>query len=511
MSDISRASGLLLPVASLPSKFGIGDFGPESHKFVQLLSKSRQRYWSILPLSPTSLESGNSPYQTSSAYAGNPLLISPEILQRQGLLEKSTLKASLLPQTSRINFCAVYPKKQAMLHEAYNRFKQTRPTLDSERSFEVFCSENCYWLDDYTLYAALKGKMGKPWINWPIDLRRRQPEALATQTRELADEIAYEKFVQYTFFSQWETLKQFCHKKQIRIIGDMPFYVAHDSADVWANQDLFSLKRDGKPRFVGGVPPDYFSDDGQLWGNPVYDWRRMEKAGFEWWLKRVGNSLRVYDLLRLDHFRGFVAYWRVSASAKTAKKGRWVKTPHKQFFFALKTNFPEVPFIAEDLGVIDDTVRRAVGFLGVPGMKVLLFGFNGSEDNQHAPSNHPVNSVVYTGTHDTNTVRGWFKNEASIAQKANFFNQIGKKANEAQASFEMVKLALNSKAKLAIIPVQDVLELDAETRINTPNCPSGNWEWRAMPKQLGSRNFGALAKATIDAGRAEKPKMPIIL
>ena len=253
----------------------------------------------------------------------------------------------------------------------------------------------------------------------------------------------------------------------------MPFYVAYDSADVWTNQDLFSLKRDGKPRFVGGVPPDYFSDDGQLWGNPVYDWRKMEKAGFEWWLKRIAYSLKVYDLLRLDHFRGFVAYWRVSASAKTARKGRWVKAPHQKFFFALKTNFPEVPFIAEDLGVIDDSVRRAVGFLGAPGMKVLLFGFNGTEENPHAFANHSVNSVVYSGTHDTNTVRGWFKTEASIAQKANFFNQIGKRVTESQASFEMVKVALNSKAKLAIIPVQDVLALDAEARINMPSCPSG--------------------------------------
>jgi 4-alpha-glucanotransferase len=511
LSGILRASGLLLPVASLPSKFGIGDFGPESHKFVELLAKSRQHYWSILPLSPTSLESGNSPYQTSSAYAGNPLLISPEILQSQELLKKSTLKAAVLPQTSRINYCAVYPRKQVMLREAFETFRRNGPTPDSLRSYETFCSKNCYWLDDYALYAALRSKTGKPWINWRSELRSRQPEAIAKQTQELVQEIAYEKFVQYTFFSQWETLKEFCHKKQVRIIGDIPFYVAHDSADVWVNQKLFSLKRDGKAKFVGGVPPDYFSDDGQLWGNPVYEWGRMEKTGFEWWLKRVEHSLKIYDLLRLDHFRGFVAFWRVSASAKTAKNGRWIKAPHQKLLSALKTNLAQIPFIAEDLGVIDDRVRMAVGFLGAPGMRVLLFGFNGSEDNPHVTVNHLVNSVVYTGTHDTNTTRGWFMQEASIAMKKNFFNQIGKKATEAQVSFEMVKLALKSKAKLCIIPIQDVLALGAEARINIPSCPSGNWEWRVTPQQLSSKAFSALAKATVKAGRAEKPRLPTIL
>jgi 4-alpha-glucanotransferase len=493
---------MLLPVASLPSKFGIGDLGPESHKFVQLLAKCSQRYWSILPLSPTSFEAGNSPYLTSSAYAGNPLLISPEELAKQGLLEKSTLKDAIMPQTSRVNYCAVYPNKTALLREAYERFKQTQPMLDSERSFEVFCSENCYWLDDYALYNTLRSKIGKSWINWPPKLRSREPEALATKTRKLTNEVGYEKFVQYAFFSQWENLKLFCHKKQVQLVGDMPFYVAHDSADVWVNQDLFNLKGDGKARFVGGVPPDYFSDDGQLWGNPVYDWRKMEKTGFDWWLKRVGFNLKVYDYLRLDHFRGFAAYWRVAASAKTAKKGKWVKAPYQKFFTTLKTCFPDLPLIAEDLGAIDDTVKKAIKFLGVPGMKVLLFGFNGSEDNPHALANHPVNSVVYTGTHDTNTARGWFITEASIAQKANFFNEIGKKATEAEAGFEMVKLALKSKAKLCILPIQDVLSLGEEGRINMPSCPTGNWEWRVTPKQLKSNHFSALAKATVEAGRA---------
>jgi 4-alpha-glucanotransferase len=430
------------------------------------------------------------------------LLISPEELSKQSLLKKATLKAAVIPQTSRINYCTVYPNKHCLLQEAYECFKHTRPVLNVEQSFEAFCSENCFWLDDYALYNALRTKMGKSWIYWPPELRNREPEALAIQTRQLSEEIDFEKFVQYAFFSQWENLKRLCHKKHVQIVGDMPFYVAHDSADVWVHQDLFSLKRDGERRFVGGVPPDYFSDDGQLWGNPVYDWRKNEKTGFDWWLKRVGYSLKVYDFLRLDHFRGFVAYWRVAASAKTAKKGKWVKAPYQKFFAKLKTCFPCLPFIAEDLGAIDDNVKKAIGFLGVPGMKVLLFGFNGSEDNPHALCNHPVNSVVYTGTHATTTIRGGGSTEASFAQKANFFNQAGKKVTEAQAGFEMVKLALKSKAKLCIIPIQDVLSLGEEARINVPSCAMGNWEWIITSKQLRSKHFGELEKATVEAGRA---------
>jgi 4-alpha-glucanotransferase len=502
MSSISRASGLLLPVASLPSKFGIGDLGPESYKFVNLLAKNHQHYWSILPLSPTSLEAGNSPYQTSSAYAGNPLLISPEELAKHGLISKYTLKTSVMPQTSRIIYSSIYPTKKFMLNEAYEHFKLKRSKLDSERSFEEFCSENCDWLDDYALYSALRSKTGKSLVYWPPDLRNRETEALAKKTRELSDTVGFEKFVQYTFFSQWKNLKQFCRKKHVQIVGDIPFYVAHDSADVWVHQNLFSLKRDGTPKFVGGVPPDYFSDDGQLWGNPVFEWRNMEKTGFEWWLKRINYSLKVYDFLRLDHFRGFVAYWRVSASAKTAKKGKWVKAPYQKFFTELKTSFTGLPFIAEDLGAIDDEVRKAISFLGVPGMKVLLFGFNNTEDNPHCLKNHVVNSVVYTGTHDTNTARGWLNHEASVAQKTNFYCQVGKRVPETQTGVEIVKLALKSSAKLCIIPVQDVLSLGAEARINMPSCATGNWEWRITPKQLSSKNFSALAKATIDANRA---------
>jgi 4-alpha-glucanotransferase len=489
-------------ISSLPSKFGIGDLGPESYEFAQLFKKSKQHYWSILPLSPTSFEGGNSPYQTCSAFAGNPLLISPEKLVEKRLLPKEIKKTMATPPSSKVNYKEAYLQKELMLRRAFAKFKQRQLELNDKCCFESFVLENSFWLDDYALFMALKAKTGMPWHTWSATLRLREPEALAKEKQELTDEISYQKFVQYAFFSQWLELKEFCNERQIRIIGDMPFYVAYDSVDVWANQDLFSLDKQGKPRFVGGVPPDYFSEDGQLWGNPVYEWRRMEKAGFEWWLKRVGYGLKVYDLLRLDHFRGFIAYWRVSGSANTARKGRWVKVPSKQFFAALKANFPSLPFIAEDLGAIDAPVKEAIMALGIPGMKVLLFSFDDRADNPHLLASHPENAVVYTGTHDTNTARGWFANEASSKQKANFFKQIGKKVTDAEVGFEMMKLALSSQAKLSIVPVQDVLGLGETARMNRPNSAFGNWEWRAMSKQFAPKNFDQLTKVTIRNGRA---------
>ena len=488
-------------ISSLPSKFGIGDLGPESYKFAQLLEKSKQHYWSILPLSPTSFEGGNSPYQTCSAFAGNPLLISPEKLVEKRFLPKEIKKTMAVPQSGKVNYKEAYLQKELMLRRAFAKLKQHQLMFNDKRCFEAFMLENGFWLDDYALFMALKAKTGMPWHTWPATLRLREPEALAKENQELTDEIAYQKFVQYIFFSQWSELKAFCKEKQIRIIGDMPFYVAYDSADIWANQELFSLDKQSKPRFVGGVPPDYFSEDGQLWGNPVYEWRRMEKAGFEWWLKRVDYGLKVYDLLRLDHFRGFVAYWRVSGTAKNAREGRWVKTPSKPFFACLKANFPALPFIAEDLGVIDAPVKEAVKALGIPGMKVLLFSFDDRDDNPHRVASHPQNVVVYTGTHDTNTARGWFANEASSKQKANFFKQIGKKVTEAEVGFEMVKLALSSQAKLSILPVQDALGLGKDARMNRPSSAFGNWEWRATPKQLMLKNFERLSNVTVQEGR----------
>ena len=491
-----RASGVLLHISSLPSAFGIGDLGSESYKFVDLLAKNKQRIWSILPLSPTRLEDGNSPYQTSSAFAGNPLLISPEKLMENELVSKKNFHAATEP-ADKVNYEVVYQQKNMILQEAYDNFKKSKKqTINSSFSFDNFCSENQNWLSTYALYAALRKKTGKPWNLWPRTLRKRELQALQKKENSLKTEIEKEKFVQYLFFSQWRQLKDYCKTKQINIIGDMPFYIAHDSADVWANPEIFCLKPNGKPQFVGGVPPDYFSATGQLWGNPVYDLQKLKDTDFQWWINRISHALKLYDKLRLDHFRGFVAYWQVAASAKTAKKGSWVKSPSECFFEVLKSTYPSLPFVAEDLGMIDEPVRDAIKTLGVPGMRVLLFAFDGAKDNSNLPQNHVENAVVYTSTHDTNTVKGWFMDEASAKEKRNFFKMIGTKAPEKDVNLEFVKSALASVADLSIIPLQDVLFLGSKARMNNPGKTGGNWEWRVTSEQLTDENFALLKKLT---------------
>jgi 4-alpha-glucanotransferase len=491
-----RASGILLHISSLPSPYGIGDLGPWSYRFVDLLANNNQRVWSILPLSPTRLEDGNSPYQTSSAYAGNPLLISPQKLAQDGLLPK-TPKATA-KSGHRVDYKDVYACKKAVLKDAYLHFKETGC---QKRVFEAFCIQNEGWLGDYALYAALRESTGVFWYQWLPSLRRRDPKALEQKQRQLNPEVELEKFAQYLFFSQWRSLKEYCNKKAVSVVGDMPFYVAYDSADIWVHPELFRISKNGNPRYVGGVPPDYFSATGQLWGNPVYDWQKHEKTGFEWWIARIKHNLMLFDRLRLDHFRGFVACWQVSSRAKTAVKGRWVKTPSAAFFGKLRGAFPSLPFIAEDLGYIDNPVRQAIRKLGVPGMRVLLFGLDGARGNPHTPSNYVENAVVYTGTHDTNTVRGWFTGEASAKEKANLFRLIGREVPEKTVSFQAVKLAEASVADLCLVPLQDVLGLGAEARMNCPSQSFGNWEWRVTEAQLKSEWLRQFGEVTVESSR----------
>ncbi len=485
-------------ITSLPSPYGIGDLGPQSYQFADLLASQHQRYWSILPLSPIRLSDGNSPYQTSSAYAGNPMLVSQEVLVEEGLLPKKAKDSLALP-ANKVSFGLIYPYKEAVLIRAYVTFKKTGLQA---AAFEAFCADNRTWLDDYALYAALRRQSGKPWHQWLPSLRRREPEVIAQKQRQLSQEVEREKFSQYLFFSQWRRLKEYCGQRQISIVGDMPFYVAHDSADAWVHPELFCLHGNGKPRFVGGVPPDYFSRTGQLWGNPTYDWAEHKQTGFQWWMERISHNLRLCDRLRLDHFRGFIAFWQVSAAAKTAKTGRWVKAPSEAFFAELKARFPSLPFIAEDLGYIDQPVEDAIKQLGIPGMKLILFGLDGDKDNPHNPSNHTKNSVVYTGTHDTNTAKGWFTAEASDKEKENLSALIGRRVPLEEVSSAVVELVLASAADLSIIPLQDILGLDAEARMNDPSKPAGNWQWRVIPKQLQSLKVGEFGDLTVDCGRA---------
>ncbi len=493
----ARASGVLLHVTSLPSKFGIGDLGPAAFGFVDLLANSNQHYWSILPLTPTSRVYGNSPYMSESAFAGNPLLISPEILAEQGLIGKDWQTQPASGPIGRVDFAGVEVLKKRMLDEAYKAFVKQPKVAE----FESFCSENVDWLDDYALYSVLREQSGQSWFSWPNALRNRQKTALTQKTEALADNIQKTKFVHFLFFSQWKTLKAHCRNRGIKVVGDLPFYVSAESADVWVHPEIFKLNNQKKPRYVSGVPPDYFSKTGQLWGTPVYDWQRLKREGFDWWLSRLEHNLKLYDFLRLDHFRGFIAYWQVPAAAKTARIGKWIRTPAKSFFATVKNQFPALPFVAEDLGVITKPVSNTITRLGILGMKVLLFAFDGDKRNPHLPQNHPQNTVVYTGTHDTNTVKGWFEEEASEKNKKTLTQHIGQQISPETVSGEFVKLALFSRANLCLVPMQDILGLGSEARMNNPARQTGNWVWRVTEKQLGSEKMAEFAQLTMDTNR----------
>jgi 4-alpha-glucanotransferase len=367
--------------------------------------------------------------------------------------------------------------------------------------FEKFCTENLSWIEGYALFKAIEESMGKPWYSWPSPLRDRDENALGKVKVELKELIDRQKFVQFIFSRQWQIFRNYCQTKEVHILGDLPFYVSYDSADVWSHPELFKLDDKKQPKFVGGVPPDYFCRDGQYWGNPVYDWHESEKTHFDWWIERIHRNLALCDDLRFDHFRGFTAYWQIPAEEKTAKNGVWIRVPSKSFFDALKSIFSNLPFIAEDLGLITASVRRNLKSLGIPGMRVLLFGFGRSKSNPNFPVNHTKNSVAYTGTHDTNTAAGWFRDEASSKEKEQFFRCTGKQVPENEVSHEFIKLALASKSNLSIIPLQDLLSLGAEARMNLPGKQEGNWEWRIKSEQLQNECFEELGRLTEAAGR----------
>ncbi len=498
MTLTQRSSGLLLHITSLPSDFGIGDLGPCSHRFVDLLAQAKQRVWSILPLNPTSAEYGNSPYQALSAFAGNTLLLSPELFVEDRLLSEADIEKLRL-RSRRVDFEAVAAKKKIMLRKAYSKFVQKGE--NSSQAFKEFCSRNSSWLDDYSLYLALRDYSNLPWYEWPSHLRGRDPSFLAQKRAKLEKCISKEKFAQFQFERQWDLLKRYCQAKAVQIMGDLSFYVAYDSADVWSHSELFKLDSKKKQRYVGGVPPDLFSEKGQLWGNPVYNWPQLKSMGFKWWIERIRKTLHFCDLIRLDHFRGFTAYWQIPPESKKAKGGKWVRAPSKSFFSTLKSTFPNLPFVAEDLGVITGPVKSRLKELRVPGMKVLLFGFDGSKENPNLPSNYVANSVVYTGTHDTNTVKGWFSEEATDDERNRVFEYLRGKVSNSRISHEFVKLAVESKSNLSIIPVQDVLNLGSEARMNYPSRMSYNWVWKMKNDQLRSKNFENLAEFTQVSGR----------
>ena len=491
-----KTSGILLHVTSLPGGYGIGDLGPEAYEFVDELAKANQSYWQVLPLNPPTI--GLCPYSCGSAFAGNPLLISPEMLFRDGLLARKELSEAPKFPSQRINYKTVCSYKNRLFASAYKRFESQQKRAD----YDNFRQGNKKWLEDYTIFLTLQEHFGNcSWSKWPAGLRDRKENELKAAKEELKDVIEREKFLQYVFFKQWSALKSYCNSHHIAIIGDLPIYMAYESADVWGHSEFFKLTKTKKPRFIAGVPPDYFSKTGQLWGNPVYDWPVLKDKQYSWWVERVEHNLRLFDMVRLDHFRGFVAYWQVRAGNRTAKSGKWVKGPGADFFDLLFERVERKSIIAEDLGHITKDVRELVEQLELPGMKVVQFAFGDDQKNLDEFFNRDAHCLIYTGTHDNNTIKGWFAREAKTAQKQRLFDYLGKKVTIANIHTELIKLAMSSAARICIIPMQDILGLGERTRMNTPGTTKGNWSWRLKPGQVTPKVIEYLANMTDNHNR----------
>ncbi len=493
-----RASGLLLHPTSLPGGWGIGDLGDEAYRFVDFLEKSGQHYWQILPLGPTGFN--NSPYQCLSSFAGNPLLVSPEVLLEDGLLPSGSLDGSTSPQLAegRVGYDAVRLAKADLLSKSFTYF-EAHATHQQREEFHEFCHSHREWLDDYALFIALKDYFGgKSWCEWDEDIVLRRPEAVLNWHSQLSGAVKVQQYYQFLFFSQWSRLKRYANEKNIKIIGDMPVFVAYDGADVWANPDLFFLDEHRRPTVVAGVPPDYFSPTGQLWGNPLYRWDRIADEGYRWWIERVQATLAQVDIVRLDHFRGFESYWEIPAAEPTAVKGRWVKGPGQELFRAVEHAVGRLPFIAEDLGLITPEVEALRDELKQPGMKVLHFAFGDTARNPYLPHNYVRNCVVYTGTHDNDTTVGWY-GSLPECERAVLQAYLGHHPDD--ISQDLIRLAWGSVATIAIAPVQDLLRLGSESRMNIPGVGEGNWEWRLLPGQLTEEACKELQFLTAFYGR----------
>lgn len=495
-----RASGLLLHPSSLPGPHGIGDLGPSAYRWVDVLVEARQRVWQVLPLGPTGY--GDSPYQTHSAFGGNPLFLDLQELARRGYVAREALDDLSAFPVGRVDYGLVIGRKMPLLLSAYEHFERLA-TPEENRAFETFCAtHDAVWLHDYALFMALKDHFGgAPWSQWPADIRRREFRALAHWSVRLAPRVMAYKFIQFLFFQQWGALKRYANERGILILGDVPIYVAYDSADVWAHQHLFHLDEEGHPTVVAGVPPDYFSATGQLWGNPLYRWDRMADEGYRWWVERFRAVRQLVDIVRLDHFRGFEAYYEIPAGARTAAQGRWVPGPGEALFRAVFQELGTFPIVAEDLGIITQEVEHLRRRLGFPGMKVLQFAFGGDAANPYLPHNYEPDCVVYTGTHDNDTTVGWFQN-ASQAERDFCLRYLG--YTPENIAWALIRLAASSVAWLTIVPVQDVLGLGSEARMNVPGRVEGNWQWRLSPEMLGRPAIEKLALITETYGRAPR-------
>jgi len=495
-----RTSGILLHLTSLPGKHGIGDLGPSAYRFIDFLAASGQRCWQFLPTGPTSTAFDNSPYMCRSVFAGNPLLINLESLVQENYLSDKDLEDGSLFSEYIVEYEKVTAFKNRLLHKAFWNFKKSGRNPD----FELFCHTHENWLDDYALFMSFREIFAaKPWYEWPGYAARREAKSLNQFTVKHADMLLYYKFVQFIFFSQWQKVYDYAQAKNVSLIGDIPIYVALDSADVWSNQTLFKIDpQTSEPLMVAGVPPDYFSETGQRWGNPVYKWKndngKINNRLYDWWLARFKLIFSMMDLVKIDHFRGFEAFWEIPAQEKTAIKGSWVKGPGRPFFTTMKSHLKKLPIIAEDLGVITPPVEKIRDQMGFPGMRVLQFAFESDEKNPYLPHNFETpNTIVYTGTHDNNTTLGWFMGKKLSEQTRERIRRYLNSYDDSRISWELVRLALSSVAAMAIIPLQDILGFGEDCQMNRPGTESGNWRWRCAPRFLNEEVEQRLLDAAI--------------
>jgi len=488
-----RSSGILFHPTSLPGKYGIGTLGKEAYAFIDFLKKSRQKLWQIFPLGPTGY--GDSPYQSFSSFAGNPYLIDFDLLIEAHLLSEEDLRDVFFGDNEEyIDYGAIYNQKYPLLRKAYENFKSS-DNHEMRENLEHFKRENASWLNDYSLYISLKNHFnGLPWNEWAHDIKNREHGAMEHYKNELADDIEYHNFIQFLFFKQWGDVKRYANENGIKIIGDIPIFVAADSSDAWANPEIFLFDEERKPVKVAGVPPDYFSATGQLWGNPLYNWQKLKETNYSWWVERVRANLSTCDIIRIDHFRGFEAYWAVPYGDDTAINGQWEPGPGIDLFNAIKSQLGELPIIAEDLGLMTQGVidlREATGF---PGMKILGFAFDSGEENDYLPHTYTKNCVVYTGTHDNDTLIGWF--QKAKEEDRQFARDYLNSRSDDEIHWDAIRGAWSSVANMAISPVQDFLGLGSEARINTPGVASGNWQWRLKQGVLTNELAERIAKLT---------------
>ena len=492
-----RTSGVLMPISSIPSPYGIGTMGKQARKFVDFLVKGGQKYWQILPICPTSY--GDSPYQSFSSFAGNPYFIDLEYLCKDKLLTKKECESFQWGSNPKyVDYGIMYESRYALLRKVYARFTKKEP-----QDFEKFCENEKQWLDDYALFMALKdANGGQAWSNWDKSLRLREKKAMEEATEKYSEEIRFYKMLQYLFYQQWNALKTYANEAGIEIIGDVPIYVAGDSADVWTIPDQFYLDENLEPIEVAGCPPDAFSDDGQLWGNPLFRWDVMKKDGYTWWTRRIKAMSELYDIIRIDHFRGFDSFYAIPAKDDTAKNGQWKQGPGMDLFCELEKKLGKLPIIVEDLGFLTPSVHKLLKDSGFPGMKVIQFAFDSREESDYLPHTYTNHCVVYTGTHDNDTVMGWMKTapKASVKYAKEFLNL----TKEEGYNWGMMRAAWSSVADMAIVPMQDILGLGSEARINTPSTLGNNWKWRATPEQIDAKVAKKLYHYMQMYGRVDK-------